>query len=252
MFFALLVKMALAVSLGLGGNGWVVSSQNPKVLLQGVEEIASVAIFPDSVELELEEVFEFRAAAYNQSGEEVEYSPLWLTTGGEITQSGVYTATIPGCYEVLVTDAHTGLYAVAEVHISCHQSSDACLVVDPARIQLTKGEEYQFAAYGYDETDGLVPISVEWHSGGGWIDENGLYTASDVGDFLITATQVGSGKYGTAHVSVKTISLLPPWMYLESGKMWFGFLGVLIGMSFGMGYYLYHRRRYMGYESIDR
>ncbi|MGD2028021.1 MAG: hypothetical protein PVI99_09410, partial [Anaerolineales bacterium] len=168
------------------------------------------------------------------------------------TQDGVYTATVPGCYEVLVTDAHTGLYAVAEVHISCHQSSDACLVVDPARIQLTKGEKYQFTAYGYDESGGLEPISVEWSSGGGWIDENGLYTASAVGDFLITATQVGSGKFGTAHVSVKTISLLPPWMYLESGKLWFGVLGILIGLSIGMGYYLYHRRRYVGYENVDR
>jgi len=140
-----------------------------------------------------------------------------------------------------VTDAHTGVYAVAVVHIACHQASDACLVISPGRVELTKGEKIQFAVQKYGETGELTPVAVKWESGGGWIDENGVYTASETGEFLVTATHLASGNYGTAHVTVKVVSLLPPWMYLKSGKWWFSLIGLLIGMTFGMGVYLYRR-----------
>jgi predicted secreted protein len=241
MMLSSLAKIAVVVIWGLGIN----SPNNFSILAdrssQTDDLVTTIVIYPDSIQLEQGDTFQFNAAALNQDGQRVEFSPIWITTGGEINQEGLYTATDAGCYEVLVTDAHTGVYAVAEVHIACHQESDACLVIDPGRVELSRGETIQFTAFGYSDSGGLVPIAVKWESGGGWIDENGNYTASDVGEFLITATQVGTRKFGTAHVSVKVISFLPPWMYIQSGKLWFVILGVLIGVCTGMGYYLYRR-----------
>lgn len=249
MLLSLLARMAVVIIWGLGGS----VQKNAQIFLdqhfQVEDVITTVIIYPENIELELNDTFQFNAVALTQSGKRVNFSPIWMTTGGDITQEGFYTASNAGCYEVLVTDAHTGVYAVAEVHISCHQASDACLVINPGRVELSRGETIQFTAFGYGESGGLVPIEVKWESGGGWIDEKGNYTASEVGEFLITATQVGSGKYGTAHVSVKLISFLPPWMYLDSGKWWFTLVGLLIGLSIGMGYYLYHRNRYKELES---
>jgi len=238
---SLLAKMAVVVVWGIG-----ISTPNDLLILadrlsQTDDLVTTIVLYPDSIELEQGDAFQFRAAALNQDGQRVDFSPIWITTGGEINQEGLYSATVAGCYEVLVTDAHTGVYAVAEVHIACHQEADACLVIDPGRVELSRGETIQFAAFGYSESGGLVPIPVKWESGGGWIDENGNYTASEEGEFLITATQVGTGKFGTAHVSVKVISFLPPWMYIRSGKLWFVALGVLIGVCAGMGSYLFRR-----------
>lgn len=244
MLLSLLAKMAVVVIWGLGGS----VQKNATILvdkqIQNDGTIVTVSIYPESVELEQGETVQFTSFAYDQYNQQVEFTPIWMTTGGEITQDGLYKATVAGAYEVLVTDAHTGVYSVAKVHISCHQTSDACLVIEPSRVELTKGEMIQFLAYGRAESGELTLVPIMWESGGGWIDENGVYTASEVGDFLITATQFGSSKYGTAHISVKSISILPPWMYQESGKVWFSLIGILIGLSLGMGYYLYRHNPY--------
>lgn len=242
MLLSLLAEMAVIVLIAAGGTLHQTASIFPQRLYQDEQTVARIVIAPEKAELEKDQTFQFDASAYSSDGKPVKFLPIWIATGGIVTQTGQYTATQTGSFEVLVTDAHTGVYAVAVVHIACHQASDACLVISPGRVELTRGEEIQFAAQRLDETGKLIPVAVKWESGGGWIDENGVYTASEVGEFLVTATDLTSGNYGTAHVTVKVVSLLPPWMYLKSGKWWFGAIGILIGMTFGMGYYLYRYR----------
>ena len=241
MLLSLLAEMAVVVLMAVGEK--LNPSILPQSLYQDDQMVATIVIDPAMVELEKDQTFQFDASAYSSQGELVKFLPIWIATGGEISQTGQYIATQTGSFEVLVTDAHTGIFAVAVVHIACHQASDACLVVSPSRVELTKGEEIQFAVQRMGEAGELIPVAVKWESGGGWIDENGVYTASEVGEFLVTATHLASGNYGTAHVTVKVVSLLPPWMYLKSGKWWFSLIGILVGMTFGMGYYLYRYRR---------
>ena len=154
MMLSLLAKIAVVVLWGLEIN----SPYNLSILAEQLSQtdnlVASILIYPDSIELEPGDTFQFNAAALNQAGQRVDFSPIWITTGGEINQDGLYKAIIAGCYEVLVTDAHTGVFAVAEVHIACHQAADACLVIDPGRIELSRGETIQFAAFGYSESGG--------------------------------------------------------------------------------------------------
>lgn len=252
MLLSLLAEMAVVMMMAFGDTLHQNASISLLKLNQDDETVAMIEIDPDMVELIKGQTFQFDANAYSRSGELVAFLPIWMATGGEITQTGQYKATQTGSFEVLVTDSHTGVFAVAVVNIACHQASDACLVISPGRVELTKGEKIQFAVQINSEVGELDPVTVKWESGGGWIDENGVYTASEVGEFLITATEVSSGNYGTAHVSVKVVSLLPPWMYLRSGKWWFSLIGLLIGMTFGMGIYLYRYRRASTSEDTRR
>ena len=105
MMLSSLAKIAVVVIWGLGIN----SPNNFSILAdrssQTDDLVTTIVIYPDSIQLEQGDTFQFNAAALNQDGQRVEFSPIWITTGGEINQEGLYTATDAGCYEVLVTDA---------------------------------------------------------------------------------------------------------------------------------------------------
>ena len=161
MLLSLLAEMAVVLLVAVGDNVQQNASILPQSQYQEDQTVARIVIQPEKVELEKDQTFQFDTSAYSGQGELVKFLPIWIATGGEITQTGQYTATQTGSFEVLVTDSHTGVYAVAVVHIACHQVSDACLVISPGRVELTKGEKIQFAVQRAGEAGELAPVAVK-------------------------------------------------------------------------------------------
>lgn len=62
------------------------------------------------------------------------------------------------------------------------------LSITPYVIEIENESNLQYTALGYDQFSELFPTDVSWSTtGGGTIDANGLFTATTIGDFVITA-----------------------------------------------------------------
>lgn len=86
--------------------------------------LATIGISPDTVLLSQGEKFRFIPTGYDQHGAEMNFSPLWEATGGEIDSNGVYKAGFnPGTFEVFAKDINTRLQAKAIVFIDTNVTS---------------------------------------------------------------------------------------------------------------------------------
>jgi len=79
--------------------------------------------------------------------------------------------------------------------------------VTPEVANLRIGDQQQFSARGFDAYNNEVPIDPIWSTNGGTITASGVYTATTVGDFTVTASVEGSPFTGTASVHVTPGSL---------------------------------------------
>ncbi len=77
----------------------------------------------------------------------------------------------------------------------------------PSEISLQVGGNQQFTITGYDANNNPVPTSVTWTTTGGTITQGGNYTATQAGDFIVTATDQGTQIIGTATVHVTTTGI---------------------------------------------
>jgi len=115
-----------------------------------------------------------------------------------------FTAIAPGSAGIMCSDGQPGTgpddsHTVTIVSAGDLVRSD----VTPDQANLKVGEQQQFTATGYDAWGNPVPITPTWTTTGGTINPTtGLYTATVVGDFTVTASVVGSPITGTATVHV--------------------------------------------------
>ena len=79
--------------------------------------------------------------------------------------------------------------------------------VTPSEVTLQLGEEVQFIAAGFDGSNSNMPVTPIWSTTGGAIDSSGLYTATEIGEFTVTASDDGSSITGIAAVRVITTSV---------------------------------------------
>ena len=98
-------------------------------------------------------------------------------------------------------------YSLHEFEVYGTAASDSLSVlttlkVAPSIATLSIGSERTFSASGFDQYDDAYPVSVSWSvSGGGSIDDQGVFVAATVGGpFTITAQ--AEGVIGTATVTV--------------------------------------------------
>ncbi|MFD2561047.1 family 16 glycosylhydrolase [Aquimarina rubra] len=62
------------------------------------------------------------------------------------------------------------------------------IVVSSNSAEINQGETAQFSAQGFDQNGEPFTANFNWTATGGSIDTNGLYTGSDIGNYIITAT----------------------------------------------------------------
>ncbi|MEE4310233.1 MAG: kelch repeat-containing protein [candidate division KSB1 bacterium] len=78
----------------------------------------------------------------------------------------------------------------------------ASITVTPNEAQIAVNEIIRFAAIGRDAENFPTSVDPVWSSSGGSIDQLGYFTATQTGDFIVTATVDGSMIEGAAWVHV--------------------------------------------------
>ncbi|NRB65424.1 MAG: carbohydrate-binding protein, partial [Saprospiraceae bacterium] len=78
--------------------------------------------------------------------------------------------------------------------------------LSPSDISIDENTTQQFSAQGFDQFDEPLATSFSWSATGGVINTEGLYTGSEVGSFIVTAT---SGDISaTATVTVNSVPII--------------------------------------------
>ncbi|MCR9253154.1 MAG: DUF5010 C-terminal domain-containing protein [bacterium] len=78
------------------------------------------------------------------------------------------------------------------------------LIISPSSVSIDQGATQQFTAQGYDQNGNPMTVTINWSASVGTINSSGLYTATDEGNYIVTASN-GSIS-GTSNVSVNTIA----------------------------------------------
>ncbi|MDH5436179.1 MAG: serine hydrolase, partial [Gammaproteobacteria bacterium] len=86
-------------------DGELIAFDEMTVTVDPTAVLTSIAVQPDTVSLDLNEMQIFTATGYDQGGNPFAITPLWSVTGGGIDTQGNYTApALPGAYTVTATD----------------------------------------------------------------------------------------------------------------------------------------------------
>jgi len=179
-----------------------------------VNPVVAVSVSPEGITLVTGAQQQLEAAVTGTANTAV----TWTTTGGNITQDGLYTA--PGT---------PGTYYVTATSIADPSKSDTVAItvnpvvivsVSPDSVALYTGAQQQFDAI----VTGTSNTAVTWEATGGSINSNGLYTAPGPGTYYVTATSVEDpSKSSTAEVVVTSppptdITISPTAVTLDYGE----------------------------------
>ena len=187
-------------------------------------EVAKVVVSPAEIDLHKGEEQQFNATAYDKEDNEVPFIPLWETSGGKITESGLYTAP-EDLGEFQVTAGTAGPQVTG-----CVKPLIASVMVSPPEARVRNGQQQQFEVTAFDPDGMVVPFVPLWTATGGKIDPGGLYSAEQKGDQLVTVTAEGSDATGKASVTV--LGLIPWWSWALLILACFGLMGFLIWILF--------------------
>jgi hypothetical protein len=232
------IGLAVVVGGVLAGSYLPVSAQ-----VEQMGEIAYIEISPKEINLEKGSGHQFTAQAYDADGNLVDFSVVWATTGGTITQDGFYTANQGGCHQIFAIDHDSGITGEATVVVSCGEEGETCLAVLPSRVTIHVGDQIQFSVYEKSGSGSTEEVECNWYASGGEISHQGLFTADKLGSFTVTAVELDTGKMGSAHVVVEEMHVLPWWAFTMIGSEWFWVMGLLLGLVAGLVVYMYRRSK---------
>ena len=193
----------------------IVHADGPPVLTSisiTTSQLARIEISPQNPTMEVGQSLVFTAQGYDQDDNPCPINdPFWEGEYGTLTpdpndpQKCTFTANQVGngyivCWEG--TPPQATIHGSTDITITEPESQLDRIEVSPSSVSLTIGEDRQFAAKGFDQNGNEIPITPQWSTDGGTIDQTGKYTATEVGDFTVTASVQGSSVTGTASVHV--------------------------------------------------
>ena len=184
----------------------IVHADDPPVL-------TSISITPHNPTMTVGESLTFTAQGYDQYGDPFPISdPHWegdevygtITPDPNDPLKCDYTANSAGNGYIICYEGPPGQATVhGSTDIYIQGGGDLARIdVDPNSVALKLNQNQQFSAKGYDAQGNEVPITPIWSTDGGTITSDGLYTATQVGVFTVTASVEGSSVTGTASVHV--------------------------------------------------
>jgi hypothetical protein len=163
------------------------------------QQLTKITVTPNEVTLFAGDKQQFFAEGFDAIGNKIKIEPTWSATGGTINSAGIYTATKVGHFTISATVANSAVIGHATLHIN--PGSVARIDITPSEATIAVGNQQQFRAKGYDGYENEVSIIPNWSTdGGGTIDEDGLFTATSVGDYTIIVSVTGESTTGTASV----------------------------------------------------
>lgn len=143
------------------------------------------------------------ARGFDQTGAAVAFTPTWTVTGATgvtVNASGVLTAAGNASGTAAVKASSGALSATATITVHTPPLADS-LTVSPTKVKVYQGDTQQFSATSLDQYRNPIAATYTWTvNGGGTIDQNGLFTASTLGTFVVKA-QAGAAVTST-YVSV--------------------------------------------------
>lgn len=137
----------------------------------------------------------------DQYGLEYEQSEaiIWsVDGGGEIDANGVFTANRTGEYTLTVQ--YGSLKKEFKIQVLEAQEI-AKIEITPAYITLKKNEQFRFSARVTDQFGNEMHESVTWSCDGGTIEQNGVFSAGNTGNYEIQATINNISAKATAEVT---------------------------------------------------
>jgi uncharacterized protein YjdB len=171
-----------------------------------LNSIAQVVVLPESVTTDGLQQIAFRAQGRTGGGDTVGLPVTWSTTGGTISQNGMFTAdTAAGDFSVTATSPTLKLTGSSKVRV--RPRPVASVSVTPATASLTTGQTIQLSAVAKDANgDTLTGRTIAWSSSNtaaAAVNGTGLVTGMGAGSATITATS--GGKSGTAAITVTVV-----------------------------------------------
>lgn len=129
-------------------------------------ELASIYIYPANPKVKNNAQIKFTAQGYSKERLRVTFSPVWRGQGGTMRSDGTYTAgSVPGIYEVVVSDPNTNIEAVTKIEIMQVLSQ---IIITPNTPQvLQPGESIVLRIQGYTARNEPFQFTPHWTATGG-------------------------------------------------------------------------------------
>ncbi len=163
--------------------------------------LTTINVSPATATIEQGQTQQFTAQGFDQFGNPYTITPTWSADGGSINGSGLYTGSAAGSFTV--TASQGGVSGTASITVNNVNDPPVLttIQVNPASANLSLNDTQQFTAQGYDQYGDPIATNIVWSTNGGSIDGNGLYIASSLGSFTITATDGAVSGSASASVS---------------------------------------------------
>ena len=170
------------------------------------QQLTTIEVEPKNIILELHDTQQYTATGYDQYDQPMDppITPVWSATGGEISTTGLYTASEGGTHTI--TAGADGGTVTGETTVTVNPPSPQLtrIEVQPQDITLNLNDTQQYTATGYDQFDQPMdpPITPVWSVTGGDISPTGLYTATEEGTHMVNASVDGNQVTGSAYIHV--------------------------------------------------
>jgi parallel beta-helix repeat protein len=164
-------------------------------------QLDEILLFPDSLVLSLGEFWQFHPILMDQHRNHIESELLWWSDGPFINEEGLFTAEEEGIWNVWVSDIDQLDSAMVRIYVNAlPELTD--ISISPEMAELSVDDTLRFEADGWDQFGEPFYFKPIWSTDGGSIDPFGLYTASEIGEFSVTAYNSDSTLWESAAVLV--------------------------------------------------
>jgi hypothetical protein len=169
-------------------------------------EIVALDVTPNGTSLEVGATQQYVATARLSDGSAKEVGASWSATGGNITPTGLYSATADGAFKVRAAVAGTTLETETSVNVTAAAPTLTRVTLSPSSATIPTGTARQFTVTGtYSDGTTRTP-SATWSATGGSITTSGNYTAGTVlGNFRVIVSS--GGKADTSAITISSADL---------------------------------------------
>jgi hypothetical protein len=151
--------------------------------------LAYIEVKPSSTNITTDDYQIFNVKGFDADYNSFSITPKWeVSGGGIIDQNGNFTATTPGKWIIYANVSEISGNATINV-ISGRLNQ---IIVTPQFHKISCDDYQLFIATGYDNDMNILPISPYWETtGGGIINQNGIFTTNRPGKWMIFANESG-------------------------------------------------------------
>jgi len=178
------------------------------------QQIASFSIIPDSMNIFPDDSLVFEGLLLDQFNNELISNITWEAEGGIIRTNGIFVASdVPGEYFISATENGSQLSDTVTVNVLDQINEKSIytkLDISPDSVSLFPGDSLHFDAILYDQYGDTLDSEVSWNaSGGGIIDDDGLFIAGEIyGEYLISANDNNSGLRDSVTVFIVDVTMI--------------------------------------------